>query len=174
MSTTNHRRERGYAFEKHIVDFFNNRRFDYGGNWWYAQRLGGTSTKLPDIIVTNNDRSVIFSIEAKSTVGKIAYIPNDQIVRCIDILDMFSIYDQRNVVFAFKFAKSACNRSLKYCFFRFHTFNLKHVKVLTCTNTGYLSLIRVNKGQELNLSFNRYEDIKMLRDMHSSPFSESL
>ena len=117
---------------------------------------------------------MIFSVEAKSTVGKIAYIPNDQIVRCIDILDMFSIYGQRNVVFAFKFAKSAWNRSLKYHFFRFHTFNLKNIKVLTCTNSGYLSMIRMNEDQKLDLAFNRYDDIKLLRDMHNSPFADSL
>lgn len=141
---------------------------------WQARRLGGSSTGLPDVVATNNYKSVIFSIEAKSTVGKMVYVPNDQIVRCIDILHMFLMYQQRNVVFAFKFAKSAYNHSLKYYFFRFHTFHLKHVKILTCTNTGYLSIIKMNEGQELNLSFNRYDDIKMLRDMYNSPFSETL
>ena len=119
-------------------------------------------------------KRTLFTVEAKSTVGKAAYIPNDQIVRCIDILDMFSIYRQRDVVFAFKFAKSNDNPSLKYYFIRFNPYGLKGVKTLKCYNTGKLVMYKEVPGMELDLYFNTYKNIQLLRDMHNNPFTESL
>ena len=81
----------------------------------HARRLGGSSVGLPDILYTERDygemTDLIYSIEAKSTgQANLLYIPNDQIIRCFDILKMFSAYDKRFVLFAFKFHGSKTNR----------------------------------------------------------------
>lgn len=100
-SPTLNRRERGYAFEKRIVDFFN------GQPHWQARRLGGSSTGLPDVAITNNEASVLYTVEAKSNkVGNEAYIDNDQIVRCLDVLDFLGAYKKKQVIFAFKFMRN--------------------------------------------------------------------
>lgn len=93
----NIRRSRGYAWEKHIVSYFNSKK-DY-----HSRRLGGSSTGLPDIVITNNKKSLLYSIEAKSVTTYDSYIAEKQIVRCHDILDMFSLYEHKYVLFAFKF-----------------------------------------------------------------------
>ena len=165
MSTTNHRRERGYRWEKSIVDFFNDRKLFED---WHAKRLGGTSTELPDILITNNKLSILYSVEAKSTTGNLAYIHNDQICRCMDILGMFSIYRKRYVVFAFKFAKSKCNPRLVYYFFRvLPKFSLRDVKTIRCDNTGKINMIKMNGEYMVKLEFMRHDHIKFLRDLWS-------
>ncbi|MCZ6582758.1 MAG: resolvase, partial [Thaumarchaeota archaeon] len=72
------RRQRGYAFENHIVQRFN----DISG--WSAKRLGSPSTALPDVMVINDMYKTVIAIEAKSTVQNYAYVPQDQIERCRD------------------------------------------------------------------------------------------
>ena len=93
----NLRRSRGYSYEHTLVQRFN----DAGG--WHARRLGGSSTGLPDIVAVNNSKGIMLTIEAKSGTSDILYVPEDQIERCIMVREMFSIYPQRHVVFAFKF-----------------------------------------------------------------------
>lgn len=93
----NIRRSRGYSYEHTLVQRFN----DAGG--WHARRLGGSSTGLPDIVAVNNSEGIMLTIEAKSGTSDILYVPQDQIERCIMVREMFSIYPQRHVVFAFKF-----------------------------------------------------------------------
>ena len=68
-----------------------------------ARRLGGSSTGLPDIVAVNNSKGIMLTIEAKSGTSDILYVPQDQIERCIMVREMFSIYPERHVIFAFKF-----------------------------------------------------------------------
>jgi len=93
----NIRRSRGYAFEHGLVERFNELKD------WRARRLGGSSTGLPDIVAVNNEKSVFLTIEAKSGTSNILYVPQDQIERCVMIREMFGAYNERHVVFAFKF-----------------------------------------------------------------------
>lgn len=70
---------------------------------WAARRLGGSSTGLPDIVAVNNARGILLTIEAKSGTSDILYVPQDQLMRCIVIRNMFGIYPERHIVLAFKF-----------------------------------------------------------------------
>ncbi|NAL78752.1 resolvase [Nitrososphaera sp. AFS] len=94
----NIRRSRGYSFEHKLVQRLNNGE-------WNARRLGGSSTGLPDIVAVNNKTGTLLTIEAKSGTGDILYVPADQIERCILIDRMFSYYDKRHIILAFKFMK---------------------------------------------------------------------
>jgi len=104
---TNLRRSRGYSTEYKIVQEFNYVKNKETGEDvrtnWNATRLGGSSTGLPDIVITNNISNILVSMEVKSTVGDQAYIPIDQIKRCEYIIHKFLIYQTKKVVFAFKF-----------------------------------------------------------------------
>ena len=103
------RRSRGYSFEYSLVNAFNNTE-----KGWTARRLGGSSTGLPDIVVTDNKRSILYSIECKSGESNILYIPEDQIARCAWITEEFlSLYEDKYIVFAFKF-KGTDKRKLQY------------------------------------------------------------
>ena len=95
------RRQRGYAFENDIVKLYN------GLSGWSAKRLGSPSIKLPDVMCINNLYKTIIAIEAKSTVQNYAYVPQDQIERCRDWVNMFSLYDTKQVILAFKFGRTA-------------------------------------------------------------------
>lgn len=104
------RRSRGYSWEKKLVDTFNAK------DGWAARRLGGSSSYLPDVIATNKQKSILYSIECKSGEANILYIPWDQIIRCRDITENFlTAYEKRFVVFAFKF-KGTDKRKLQYRF----------------------------------------------------------
>ena len=92
----NIRRSRGYNFEHRLVQRLNS------GDW-NARRLGGSSTGLPDIIAVNNKTGTLLTIEAKSGTGDILYVPADQIQRCLLVNQMFSYYEKRHIVLAFKF-----------------------------------------------------------------------
>lgn len=94
----NIRRNRGYSFEHKLVERLNN------GDW-IARRLGGSSTGLPDIIAVNNKKRTLLTIEAKSGTGDILYVSSDQIQRCLLIDQMFSYYEKRHVILAFKFMR---------------------------------------------------------------------
>jgi Holliday junction resolvase len=58
---------------------------------------------LPDIIAVNNKTGTLLTIEAKSGTGDILYVPADQIQRCLLVNQMFSYYEKRHIVLAFKF-----------------------------------------------------------------------
>ncbi|MFZ0511954.1 MAG: hypothetical protein WAM14_10135 [Candidatus Nitrosopolaris sp.] len=94
----NIRRSRGYSFEHRLVQRLNS------GDW-NARRLGGSSTGLPDIIAVNNKTGTLLTIEAKSGTGDVLYVPADQIQRCLLIDQMFSYYEKRHIVLAFKFMR---------------------------------------------------------------------
>ena len=91
------RRQRGYEWENTLVKRFNALEF------WKAFRLGSPSVALPDILCVNNSDSKIFTIEAKSGTSTSLTVPFDQIIRCMNWTENFTVYKTRNVIFAFKF-----------------------------------------------------------------------
>ena len=91
------RRQRGYNWEDTLV-----KRFNKLENW-KAFRLGSPSVALPDILCVNNKDSVIFTIEAKSGTGTTLTVPFDQITRCLNWTNNFTVYKTRKVILAFKF-----------------------------------------------------------------------
>lgn len=109
-------RQRGYALEYDIVQAFN----QHTSKEWTARRLGGASSGLPDIVATNNEKSILYAIECKSGESNILYIPKDQIDRCKEITDkLLKTYNTRFVVFAFKFKGKKgtyIHRKLQYRF----------------------------------------------------------
>ncbi len=91
------RRQRGYHWEDTIVKRFN------GTINWRAFRLGSPSIALPDVLAVNTKESTIFTIEAKSGTGTSLPVPYDQIERCLDWINTFGVYKNRQVLLAFKF-----------------------------------------------------------------------
>ena len=155
------RQQRGYRFETRIIEVFTADRD------WNARRLGGSSTGLPDIVITNNGESVLYAVEAKSTVGKLAYVENDQLCRCLDILEMFSIYKKRSVVLAFKFAESKHNDRLRYFFFRIipHK-DLRDIKSVRCSSEGKLKIKSDTiPHDDIRFSYSRFDTIKSWKEM---------
>lgn len=104
------RRNRGYTFEDKIrkkVNEIDNQRL------WHCRRLGGSSTGLPDLVITFNQyMGALVAMECKSTKDNyVLEIPADQVQRCIDVLDVFGMYGCKSVGFGFYFAKSEkCKR----------------------------------------------------------------
>jgi len=91
------RRQRGYQWEDTLVKRFNSLE------GWKAFRLGSPSVALPDVLVVNNIKSIIFTIEAKSGTGTTLVVPYDQIERCQKWTNNFEVYKTRKVILAFKF-----------------------------------------------------------------------
>jgi Holliday junction resolvase len=91
------RRQRGYNWEDTLV-----KRFNKLENW-KAFRLGSPSVALPDILCVDNEDSIIFTIEAKSGTGTTLTVPFDQITRCLNWTNNFTVYKTRKVILAFKF-----------------------------------------------------------------------
>ena len=133
------RRNRGYSFEHGIILYLEK-------IGWRAKRLGGSSTKLPDVLATHDD--TIYSMEAKSIMlptTRTAFIPFDQVHRCIDMLTMFSMYKNRYVVFAFKFSLKGSPRP-KYHYFAFDWHDVNMIKQFY-----QLPAYFVKFGQDLDL-----------------------
>ena len=91
------RRQRGYNWEDTLVKRFNSIKN------WKAFRLGSPSVALPDILAVNNEKSIIYTLEAKSGTGTTLLVPFDQISRCLNWTNHFEIYKKRKVILAFKF-----------------------------------------------------------------------
>ena len=91
------RRQRGYNWEDTLV-----KRFNKIENW-KSFRLGSPSVALPDILCVNNDDSRIFTIAAKSGTGSTLTVLFDQIIRCLNWTNNFTVYETRKVILAFKF-----------------------------------------------------------------------
>lgn len=147
---------RGYAFEKYIV-----KNLSLDG--WQCRRLGGSSMGLPDEIAVNNEHSILYSIEAKSTVGDSMVIPNDQIQRCKKICDMFTRYDC-SIVFAFKFSGIKKDRKLKYYFFKL-TSNDNIISDIESVRCNYKGILTVNmiSNSTTEAEIDKYESIEDLK-----------
>ena len=97
QKTQRTRKQRGYFWEDTLVKRFN------ALEGWKAFRLGSPSVALPDILVVNNKKSTIFTIEAKSGTADRLPVPADQISRCLNWTNNFGLYKNRKVILAFKF-----------------------------------------------------------------------
>lgn len=147
---------RGYSWEKHIVKEFNK-------DGWQCRRLGGSSSGLPDEIITNNDMSLLIAVEAKSSVYDYSYVDSDQVKRCVDILKMFGVYETRMVVLAFKFSKSKKDKTKKLKFYLFpilleNIFHLHPLKCFRCDRKGNF-VIMYSSGETYNYTTVRWESI---------------
>lgn len=165
MVHINHtRRNRGYNFETQLVSEFNK------GNW-KSRRLGGASSGLPDVGIINNDQSLLYAVEAKSTVYNFCEIPFKQIKRCIDFLDLFTKYEKRNVIFAFRFASKQAklnpNSKVKitrvkpiYYFFIIKKFKkLDEIDSFTCNSKGSVAWKIKNFDEKQIYDFDDYADM---------------
>lgn len=65
--------------------------------------MGGSSSGLPDIVMTNNNLSILVVMEAKAGTGNNLNVEKKQIERCLVLLKMFSVYEHQFVILAFKF-----------------------------------------------------------------------
>ncbi len=158
------RQKRGYTFETQLVTEFNK------GNW-KARRLGGSSSGLPDVGIVNNSQKILYAIEAKSTVYNFCMVPVKQIQRCIDYLDIFSLYEKRNVILAFRFATKRAilseNTKVKitrdkpvYYFFIVKQFKkLEDIEAFTCNSKGVITFKVHNFDPEANYNFEDYAEI---------------
>ena len=95
--TARTRRQRGYNWEDTLVKRLNALKD------WKAFRLGSPSIALPDVLSVNNPESIILTIEAKSGTGTTLQVPYDQIERCLNWVNNFQVYHNRQVILAFKF-----------------------------------------------------------------------
>lgn len=160
---------RGYYFETKIVADFNDNDPDpEKDQGWYSKRLGGSSSGLPDVIVTNNKQSILWSMECKSRTakteeeknGKLAVIPPIQIQRCYDMFNMFSIYKTKNVVFAFKFNIKK-PRSAVFHFFKI--LRMENVKSVMCSRDGKLTFTAMDKSKLPIIFYFYYDSIEGLK-----------
>lgn len=96
-------RGRGYAWEHYLDGFINNLRY------WHCRRLGGSSANMPDLLLVNNEKSIIIATECKSMMtdnpNTWIYVPHDQIKRCITMVEIFELYRHKEVVLSFKFGR---------------------------------------------------------------------
>ena len=104
MTTNSIRRSRAYSWETEVVRQFQ----DAGFSAW---RLGGTTTKMPDVLAVEPntpalDKERVYGVECKSTRGSRVYFPRDQIQRCRDVACSFGNYTPVIVLASF-FARKA-------------------------------------------------------------------
>jgi Holliday junction resolvase len=147
------RMNRGYKFEKYIIEELNT-------EGWQARRLGGSSVGLPDIAATNNKESLILAIEAKSTVGKYCSVPQDQIIRCNDLLNLFGVYKNTKIILAFKFGTKGKKGNTIYHFLiipYINTIILNNIKSINCNKDGFVTIIH-NKGFILTDKYDKHYD----------------
>lgn len=157
MATLRHKR--GYAFEKYITKNINDQK-------WDSRILGGASSGLPDVVATNNFDSILFSIEAKSTVGNKLNIPQDEFERCAKILSWLSTYENKYIVLAFKFGAGKVGSKLTqrkkedvkfYYYLVSAHWNTENLKYIYCNDQGKLWWTSKNKDKRTNQPKLEYE-----------------
>jgi len=154
QKTQRTRRQRGYFWEDTLVKRFN------ALEGWKAFRLGSPSVALPDILVVNNKKSTIFTIEAKSGTADRLPVPADQISRCLNWTNNFSLYKNRKVILAFKFLSKKRigvgkyeNRQLR----EFYKVWNKSKKPIDCVCTYDGNTYAVKDGKRQKLVLKEYE-----------------
>ena len=157
-------RKRGYDFEHFVVQDFNK---DYKTKGWYANRLGGTTTELPDIVVTNSKLSILYTFECKATTRNYCYIPNMQIERCQKILDIFSLYKHRNIVLAFKFLRRVYDhptkgpkRDVKTYYLYVYNMDIPKIRYVSCTANGKTNVVVYDQYKEDSNSYQLFSFCK--------------
>lgn len=168
MATLRHKR--GYAFERYIVKNINDDK-------WDSRILGGASTGLPDVVVTNNFDSILFSIEAKSTVGNKLNIPQDEFIRCAKILTWLKTYEKKYIVLAFKFgsgkvkegkAKRKKGEERFYYFKVLEHMAITNLNYIYCNIDGEIWWTKKDKdGPMPKILFAKYLSIDSLKEISS-------
>ena len=148
--TARTRRQRGYNWEDTLVKRFNSIKS------WKAFRLGSPSVALPDVLSVNNLESMIFTIEAKSGTGTTLHVPFDQIERCLNWINNFRVYQNREVILAFKFLSKKRIGVGKYEKRELHEFykvwdKKKKVIDCVCTYDGKTYALKNGKQEKLVL-----------------------
>lgn len=148
-------RSRGYSHEHKVVLDVN--KID----GWFCRRLGGSSSDLPDIVATNTEKSRLIVAEFKSRTPKALkrssnlassslYIPQDQAQRCIDMVRVFGVYKNREVVFAFKFSNPKTRVAIYYYFVLNpldYGILMERECVIKCTSSGVCTVTYMNKDK---------------------------
>ena len=129
-------------------------------NSWKAFRLGSPSVALPDILCVNNHESKIFTIEAKSGTGTSLMVPFDQITRCMNWTENFTIYNYRKVIFAFKFLSKKRIGKGEYEKRELREYykiwdNAQPLNNIVCKYDG--TVYALNDGERINLELNDYQ-----------------
>ena len=148
--TAQTRRQRGYNWENTLVKRFNSIKS------WKAFRLGSPSVALPDVLTVNNVESTIFTIEGKSGTGTTLQVPFDQIERCLNWIDNFQVYQNREVILAFKFLSKKRVGTGKYEKRELHEFykvwdKKKKLIDCVCTYDGKTYALKNGKQKKLVL-----------------------
>ena len=148
------RRTRGYVWEDTLVKRF--RQLDD----WHAFRLGSPSTGLPDIIAINNIKKILIVGEAKSGTADSLQVPSDQIIRCINTAESFTVYKKRIVLLAFKFISKRRigvgqyeHRELRE-FYKIWDMNYP-INDCTCTYDG--DVYEVNSKRQIKIDLKNYK-----------------
>ena len=79
-----------------------------------VERLGGTTTELPDLVAHKDDSYLIIGVECKSASGKYGRVPAEQLQRCIDEGQKWGLYKNKMVILAFQFCKYGLKSSKEY------------------------------------------------------------
>ena len=142
-------RQRGYGWEDAIVKRFN------ALSSWQAFRLGSPSVALPDVLAVNNRNSTLYIIEAKSGTGTTLTVPYDQIERCIAWTKTFRLYENSQVLLAFKFLSKKRVGGGKYISRPLHEFFKvwpKSKRAINCICNYDGTLYTIVKGQRRTIS----------------------
>jgi hypothetical protein len=83
QSASKKRKQRGWKWEHIITE-----RIRRCYSWW-AERLGSSSTELPDVIAWSNRYSKFLAIECKSGTTDVLIIPREQVERCLRFKERF-------------------------------------------------------------------------------------
>lgn len=97
-------RNRGRNWEDRLLKHFSR---DKG---YHARILGGATSGMPDLVITHNKYGRILVVEAKATSQNRRIVPEMQILRCVDTIDMFSYYSVKQILFAFKFIRKGLKK----------------------------------------------------------------
>lgn len=92
------RKSKGYNWEVKVGQILKDKGF-------VVERLGGTTTEMPDVVAHKDDSKLIIAIECKSVSGTLARVPFEQLQRCIDETQKWGLYTTKIVILAFQFAK---------------------------------------------------------------------
>lgn len=145
-------RGRGYRFEYELLQLLKKQGFD-------GRRLGGSSTGLPDLVVTNNESGLCLAIECKSKDSWSIEVPDDEVERCFETLKLFEYYPIRCVVLAFKFPKSKVFKRKKPEF-RFMMFNANILNKVYHVTYNIQQDYCWFMGQDKEIFLNRSHDLK--------------
>lgn len=105
--TNQARRNRGYIWEIKVKEKLQSLGF-------IVERLGGTTTELPDLVCHIDKAKLIIGVECKSVSGVYGMVPAKQLQRCIDETEKWGLYTSKMVILAFQFGKYKIKYSDNY------------------------------------------------------------